>query len=307
MQSDQKHLLVRHIVWFLLCAGCLAELVALPVQAAPTIRYIVYPRFEERSETRYPPYVELLQKALDRTSAQYGPAKLQPSRLPMNSSRASLELQRGAIDVIWNVATEEHERELLPVRIPIEKGLLGYRIALISQERQAAIDQVRKLADLRKLTIGQGLGWGDIELYRFNGIPVAAANYTSLFSMVTSGRFDLFPRGVGEVFAEYDAYASRHPKLAIEQHLALYYPWPYYFFFNRKTGTPLATRVEQGLRQMIRDGSFDTWFQEHYGTAIRRANLAKRRIIRLENPLLPKDTPLNDASLWYTPAATPAQ
>lgn len=301
MQSNQTRLLVRHIVWFSLGAGCVAA------QAAPPARDVVYPRFEERSETRYPPYVELLQKALDRTRTQYGPATLQPSRLPMNASRSSLELQRGSIDVIWNVATEERERELLPVRIPIEKGLLGYRIALISQDRQAAIDRVQTLADLRKMTIGQGLGWGDIELYRYNGIHVAAANYTSLFSMVASGRFDLFPRGVGEVFAEFDAYAGSHPKLAIEQHLALYYPWPYYFFFHRKTGTQLAARVEQGLRQMIRDGSFDAWFQKHYGTAIRRANLAKRRIIRLENPLLPKDTPLDDPTLWYTPATTRAR
>ncbi|MBI3146437.1 MAG: amino acid ABC transporter substrate-binding protein, partial [Pseudogulbenkiania sp.] len=190
------------------------------------------------------------------------------------------------------------------VRIPIEKGLLGYRVALISQDRQPAIDRVRTLADLRKLTIGQGIGWGDTDLYRYNGVKVFEANYNSLFSMVSSGRFDLFPRGVGEVFAEYDAYSGRHPKLAIEKNLVLYYPWPYYFFFNRKTGAPLANRVEEGLRMMIRDGSFDTWFQNHYGAAIRRANLAGRRIIRLENPSLPEATPLDDASLWYKPVVT---
>jgi hypothetical protein len=29
--------------------------------------------------------------------------------------------------------------------------------------------------------------------------------------------------------------------------------------------------------------------------------LKHRRIIRLENPLLPKDTPLDDPSLWFDP------
>ncbi|MBI3144741.1 MAG: transporter substrate-binding domain-containing protein [Pseudogulbenkiania sp.] len=271
------------------------------------VHYVIYPHFEEFNETRFPPYIELLRQALDRTTAKYGPYKLKPSKLPMNASRSIRELQSGTIDVLWTSTTEERERVLLPVRIPIEKGLLSYRVALISLDRQPAIDRVQTLADLRKLTIGQGIGWGDIDVYRYNGIKVTEANYSSLFVMVSSGRFDLFPRGVGEVFDEYDTYSGSNPELAIEKNLALYYPWPYYFFFNRKTGQHLAKRVEDGLRMMIRDGSFDAWFQKHYAAAIRRANLVRRRIIRLENPLLPKDTPLDDASLWFSPATTHAK
>jgi ABC-type amino acid transport substrate-binding protein len=263
-------------------------------------RTVTYPGFEVAGDVRFLPYVELLQQALKRTEGEYGPAKAVPTTLAMTEARYLKELANGTVDVIWSSATEEREQQFLPVRIPLDKGLLGYRIALISQDRQAAIDRVKTLADLRKLIIGQGLGWGDVALYRANGIRVSEARYESLFTMVSNGRFDLFPRGIGEAFAEYDKFSRANPKLAIEKDLAFYYPWPYYFFFNRNNAA-LAKRVEEGLRMMIKDGSFDALFQQHYGDSIKRANLSGRRLIRIANPLLPKATPLSDHSLWYMP------
>lgn len=299
--------LVRLVVRFVLCASCSALLLASQAHATQLVRNAIYPRSERFNETRFPPFIELLHQVFDHTNAKYGPYKLKPSQQPMNELRAIHELQSGTIDVLWTSTSEDRERMLLPVRIPIEKGLLSYRVALISQDRQPMIDHVETLDDLRELTIGQGIGWGDIAVYHYNGIDVAEANYSSLFEMVASGRFDLFPRGVGEIFDEYDTYAVSNPGLAIEKNLLLYYPWPYYFFFNRKNGQHLAKRVEEGLRMMIRDGSFDSWFQKNYAAAISRANLARRRIIRLKNPLLPKRTPLGDATLWFTPSTTHAK
>jgi len=36
--------------------------------------------------------------------------------------------------------------------------------------------------------------------------------------------------------------------------------------------------------------------------SIVKANLKNRRIIRIRNPNLPKDTPFDNASLWFDPA-----
>lgn len=265
-------------------------------------RAVRYPAFESATDFRFEPYVELLSAALARTADRYGPVHAEPSALRMNEARYLHELELGTVDVIWSSTTTEREAHLLPVRIPLDKGLLGYRLALISADSQAVINRVQTLDDLRKLKIGQGRGWGDVELYRANGIKVFEAGYDSLFAMLAQKRFILFPRGLSEVYTELAHYAPAYPNLVVEQGLLLYYPWPYYFFFNRKTGAALAKRVEEGLRLMIEDGSFDTMFQRHYAVAIQRANLAGRRLILLENPLLPKETPLGDARLWYKPA-----
>jgi hypothetical protein len=37
-------------------------------------------------------------------------------------------------------------------------------------------------------------------------------------------------------------------------------------------------------------------------SSIIKANLKNRRIISIDNPDLPMDTPLNDPSLWFDPA-----
>lgn len=280
----------------LLCAAW-----TMTAMAAGEPALIRYPAFPQGSETRFQPYLDLLREAVEHTNAKYGPATLRPSTRLMNEARYLQELQQGNLDVIWSSTTEERERQMLAVRIPLDKGLLGYRIALIPADRQAAIAGVRDLAGLRRLRVGQGLGWGDIPLYRYNGIKVTEAGYELLFSMLDKKRFDLFPRGIGEIFSEFDSRSPSYPGLAVDKTLLLYYPWPYYFFFNRERGAELAKRVEEGMRLMLKDGSYDRFFLQHYGAAIRRAELDNRTLIRLENPLLPKDTPLDDARLWYRP------
>jgi hypothetical protein len=280
-----------------LCLELASYAFAAETTAIRSVRSVRFPAYDSANTPRFRPYVELLQHALDRTAAKYGPARALPSSLRMTEARYALELEGGRLDVIWGSTSIEREERLLPVRIPLDKGLLSYRIAFIDGSQQGRIDEVKTLAQLRGLQIGQGVGWGDVDVYRFNGIPVQTAAYESLFSMVAGGRFDLFPRGIGEVFEEFAVYAPHLPKLAIEHNLALFYPWPYYFFFNRNNAA-LAARVEEGLREMIRDGSFETLFRKNYGEAIRRANLAHRRLIRLENPFLPAGTPLTDPTLW---------
>jgi hypothetical protein len=264
---------------------------------------VVYPAFESGTDSRYNDILEILKTALDKTVDEYGPYTLQPSKSRMNEARYLAELLNpaGVVNIGWSGTSVQKEKAYGVVRIPLRKGILGYRVALIARNRQADIDRIRSLDDLKKETVGQGVGWGDVAIYEANGIKVHTAGYESLFKMVAANRIDLFPRGINEVFPEYAARHGAIPNLAVEKNLLIYYPWPYYFFF-RKTNKSLAKRVESGLRKMIKDGSFDALFLKYNRASIRKANLKNRRVIRIENPGLPKDTPLADASLWFDPA-----
>jgi ABC-type amino acid transport substrate-binding protein len=263
---------------------------------------VTYPAPESLSDVRYNDLIEILTLALKKTTAQYGPATIAPSGVVMNEAREIACLQEGKlINVLWTSTSQEKERRLLPVRIPLRKGLLGYRISLIPKDKPAVIDTVADVNGLKTLAIGQGIGWGDIAIYKANGLNVLAANYENLFKMLNIGRFALFPRGLGEVFAEFERNKGRQPNIAVEQHLVIYYPWPYYFFFNKKDAG-LAKRVEAGLRIMQQDGSFDALFDKYNASAIARADLAHRRVIKIKNPFLPKATPLLNKSLWFTPS-----
>ena len=263
---------------------------------------VTFPATESRTDTRFDDLKEILKTALDETVDTDGPYKLAASSRYVNEARYLAEIRDGGgeANVVWSSTSEQKERELLPIRFELRKGLLGYRVALIDGRRQAEFDRVRTFADVKKLTVGQGIGWGDVAVYQAAGVKVTTAPYEDLFRMVANDRFDLFPRGVGEAFREHAAHRKDLPELSVEQGLLLYYPWPYYFFCNRKD-TALASRIERGLKRMRADGSFDRIFWKYNRAAIEQAGMKERRVIQIPNPLLPKDTPLGDARMWFDP------
>jgi len=270
--------------------------------SGPKTMVYVFPKMEsETGDHRFDDIHEILQMALEKTAPNYGPYSLKSSDIGMNEARYMHELRSGKmVNIAWSSTSTRKEEEYIPIRIPLRKGILGYRLLLISRERQKQIAKIKTKADLSRFTIGQGIGWGDVELYRYNGINVIDSGYDNLFQMVTKKRVDIFPRGINEIFLEYESRKKQFPGLMIEPSLALYYPWPYYFFLP-KSEKILAERVEKGLRLMLKDGSFEKIFWKYNGEAIEKADLGHRRIIYLQNPLLPKSTPLQDKTLWLNP------
>lgn len=282
----------------LLGLGALAPWVQ--VRAA-SVQQVVYPAPESAQDHRFDDMVDLLRQVLQRTEAGYGPFEMRPHSEPMTQPRQLLELEQGrSLSVQWSATTLEKESRLRPVRFPTRRGLLGYRLALIQRERQAEFRRIRTLDDLRRFKLGSGSTWIDTEILRSQGLRVETGHYEGLFKMLMAGRFDLFPRGLNEAFTEQEIRQTEWSGIAVEDSLALYYPMPYYFFVNRSDAT-LANRLEAGLNQMLRDGSFEQHFQRHHGPSVQKARLRERRIIRLTNPLLPPETPLQRSELWWGP------
>lgn len=209
------------------------------------------------------------------------------------------ELHKGGqLDVIWTMTTREREQQLLPVRIPLFKGLLGHRVFLIRHGDQPRFDAIERLSDLAQLQAGQGGQWPDTDILRANGLPVVTTtNYEQLFAMLLAGRFDYYPRGLNEFGSEYALHAGRG--IEVEQKLMLVYPAPMYFFVA-PGNVALAGRLERGLLEMVEDGSFDRYFYHHpvVAQALQTARIGARKAFYLSNPQLPPETPLQDSRLW---------
>jgi len=194
------------------------------------------------------------------------------------------------------MTSRERERLLLPIRIPMTKGLIGWRIGLVRAYERNRFANIDTLAALRQFAAGQGDDWPDTEILRAAGITVrTVTTYDSLFGLLKAGEVDWLPRSLNEVWTE----AAHHPALVIEPHLLLRYPTADYFFVNRHN-TELAEQVRRGLELALADGSFDALFLEHYGALIKRARLWDRLIIDIPNPLLSEQTPLARKELWLT-------
>jgi|SRR5471030_992515 len=244
----------------------------------------------------------LLTAALEASADKYGPYRLLTSPIRMERDRLLTEMRRGAlVNLSAQVTSAEWERELLPVRIPIDKGISGYRIALIDGRRQADFSALRSLEQWKAIPMGAGRQWSSTAVFRQAGFNVVPGNSTAgLHGMLAAGRFRYFPRSADEAVFERAAYVGAFPSLAIETSMAVYFPLPRYFFIA--PGQPrLAQRLEYGLNRLIADGRFDQIFHQFYDAVIEQTGLQRRRVFRIDNPTLSPQTPLARLAYWYSP------
>ena len=255
-----------------------------------------YPQPEINTDERQTYPLKILTLALSKAGADY---ELKPRLNKMQQARAVRQLALGLeINVLWTMTSKEREKDLLPIRIPIDKGLLGWRIFLINKKNAMNFEKLNTFDDLKKFEAVQGHDWPDTEILKANGLKVLGLPYyDSLFKTLQIGRVDYFPRSISEIWTE----EKSHPDmdLEIEKTIILHYPTALYFFVN-KDDKELARLIETGLRAAIKDGSFEKAFVESYGEDIKRTNLKNRKLFQLTNPLLPLETPLQDKKLWLS-------
>ena len=264
-----------------------------------TVQQVIYPQPQSPYDERDTYRVQLLQHALDASKDKFGDYQMKPAKVLMRESRYRRKLAANqGVTVIWSATTKQLEKELRPIRIPLFRGLLGYRLFLIHEDKVTQFSKVHSIRDLQKYEVGQGLDWEDVKVFEHNEISVKKGiSYESLFSMLAAKRFDYFSRGLNEIFTEYEVRKSKYPQLAIDKHVLLYYPWPVYFFVNQEN-TTLAERLEYGLETLIERGEYLKLFNKFYQPMIQQADIQSRRLIRLENPMLPERTPLERTELW---------
>ena len=88
-----------------------------------------FPKPEFDGDRRYDYALQLLQLALSKTGTEY---RIEAAEFAMNQERQVLEIEAGrTIDVGPIPSSAEREARLLPIRIPVNKGMLGWRLGLI--------------------------------------------------------------------------------------------------------------------------------------------------------------------------------
>jgi len=233
----------------------------------------------------------LLDAALERSVARYGRYKVEPVATEMSPARLRKEVLKGDLInvVVRPPGNKEMDEGLIPVDVPLEKGLFGYRVPFIRAGDQTRLEHVRNIAGLQQLRLGTAEEYLAKAIYQHNGIEVVTAgNYGSLLLMLEHGRLDVFPVGINWFLAEaeYNHYKNKYPTLAIEQHLLIHYPFAHYVYVS-KSALGLSERIRYGLQEMQNDGSFDRLFDKHFAQAVVDLRFHQRTIIELENPFLP--------------------
>ena len=274
---------------------------AATAQAGESTLRIRHPIAGDATDLRAVYPVAVLRLALEKAGVA---AELVPAAVPMEQERAIRALAKGnLIDVLWTVSTPERERRLRAVRVPIDRGLIGWRVLLVKHTALSRFRSITNVGELAALRGAQGHDWPDLPILRANGLDVLASpHYESLFDLLERGRIDYVPRGVSEVRPEAKTHAGKG--IVIEPGLLLHYPSALYFFVHPENGA-LAAQLDRGLRIAHTDGSLAALLDQAYGEDLAALHLSRRQRITLANPLLPPGTPLSHPGWWFSPEEQP--
>ncbi|WP_026193585.1 transporter substrate-binding domain-containing protein [Teredinibacter turnerae] len=258
---------------------------------------VTYPKLDggKAYNNRLAYFESLLALALESSDL---PFVLKPYGLPMsNADRNRQNLQQRVYDVAWIHTTPALEGSLTAVKIPLMKGLIGWRLMFVRAEDVAAFQQVESVEDLRNLVAGQGYDYPDNSILTAAGLELRTGLHRdNVVQMLLKNRVDYFPRSITEIYDEWSLLGE--PGLAIEQHLVLRYPSAFYFFV-RRGDEQLATALTKGLRTAHENGSFDALFMKHFGEYIRHSNLERRKVISIPYPRLDERVEQDKDGYWY--------
>jgi hypothetical protein len=283
---------------YFIAIACISAVMVTQTAIAETI-FVNKPASENDKRYDYPH--QLLQMILDQTRTDYSDANVVPTEHVMTRDRMLRSLLYGEdLHVVAEAPKASWLEQLLVIRIPIRKGIQGYRLFFIDQSMQEEISKIDSFEEFMKLPTGSGAGWSTAEIMRQAGFDVIeGSSYDGLFFMLELGRFSTLGRGINEIHSELALQKGNHPNLAIEPKFALHIPLPTYFFVSPKKPV-LAKRIEEGLWKLIQNGKFEELFLSHHLSIIESANLNNRTIFSIPNPNLSSADPIDKKELWYS-------
>ncbi|MEN8770016.1 MAG: amino acid ABC transporter substrate-binding protein [Glaciecola sp.] len=253
---------------------------------------INYPKQPVQNSIHSQYIVDVLELALQKTGVRY--ELVESTDVLLQGKAFKLLSNNRTVNVVWAMTDDKREEDFLPIRIPLYKGLIGWRVLLVNPEKLSQLESSK----LRDNYAVQGMDWPDLKILQANGFNVVSAtNYDEAFTIMHRKQADMFPRSIIEVFGEL-AQPELTKALVIEPNFVLQYPAATYFFVNQRD-VILGRLLTTGLEMAVADGSFDKLFNATYLDMLHQLGLNKRTLLTLKNPLLPIHTPLADKALWY--------
>jgi hypothetical protein len=250
---------------------------------------VIYHRTSDTVIEYHSYYDDLVKLALEKTKPEFGNYKMIAVPAELNTLRALSDISR---NIYGNMVMElSYETELTKssnltfINIPLDGGIVGYRICFVSPAKKDAVANAKNLQELQQFTIAQGVGWADTQILKANGFNVIEIPiYTNIFKMITSNRVDLFCRGANQIKSEME-YFKNIKGLDFDRSFVLVYDLPRFFYIH-KDNIIAKNRIEKGLQIASEDGSLRALWEKYNRESIDYAELINRKIYYLDNPLL---------------------
>lgn len=215
-------------------------------------------------------------------------------------SREELLIEHGYADLMWSGTSGHLEKALIPVRIPVLGGLLGYRVSIIKRDSLDVFER-SGLSEIKKLTVCQAAHWPDSDIFKQNDFQIITpTSIESILKMLNNGKCDYFPRGIHEAYHELQLAKAEYSEFMIYDDTLIHYPFPSYIFVDIRK-PELADFLERNFLAAIADLSYLNLMKSHELTKhiFPLKKWQNKNFIKLKNLSLPPLTPLNKPELWF--------
>ncbi len=293
---NNRHSIIRLC---LLVIICLNLLISVQAQAQTQTIRVFGPHSAIDPVHKY--FIELTKLILSKTDNNHSTKIKLIENMDVTQGRLLRQFELNKADILWTATNIDREKRFLPIRIPLFKGLLGYRVALIRKDELEQFKKIKTPAQLKSLIACQGAHWPDSDILEENGYLVSrVVHYDAMFKMLARKRCDYFPRGIFEAYVEQQSMQKQFPTLVVMDNFILHYKFPIYFFV-RHGNEKLAQRLRQGLLMAQQDGSWLRLLKHHRVTKhlFPLSQWKNRHFFELTNNELPKETPVADKALWF--------
>jgi len=229
---------------------------------------------------------EVIHTALELSKAKFGDYEFTEVDVEMSTGRALKELQAGKyINVFIASADPTWERDAKAIKVPIRLGMLSYRLLLIRKQDADVFAKLTTRNDLAQFFAGLQPHWSTTNVFKLHNLNVIHGHeFDSLFLMLRKKRFDYIPRAVYEAFDELEQRSELQQDIVIAPQIALRIPSATYIYVTPDE-PGIYQRLSFGMTQLQQSGQLRQIFDKYYADEFRRAELDKRTIIELENPL----------------------
>lgn len=241
---------------------------------------------ESNNDHRYQYTYDLLTLIIEATNNDFGVGTIQISDVVMSRNRIFRGLLEGkTVNVIAEASNSQWDEQLIPIKIPIRKGIQGFRVFIIKKQNLPIMANINTLAQLMALDTGSGSQWSSKAAMQNAGFNVIESiQYDNLFNMLSMGRFITFGRGVNEAFQEVEQFKQQYPDLVVDDNILLHIPLATYYYVAPNQ-PHLATRIQEGLKRIIANGKFDELFYRRHCEFLLKSNINHRRVFKIINPL----------------------
>ncbi|NVJ92772.1 MAG: hypothetical protein HWE34_14010 [Methylocystaceae bacterium] len=263
---------------------------------------VVYPHPPVMPDERANYALEVIKLALFETQDDYGPWTVGYSVDPMERPRMEAEVEKGVVaQVIMLPGSNAHDQRYILVPIPIDKGLIGYRVSLIHRNNRTLFQRAASLNDVKNAKACLARSWNITKVFEDNGLNVVKSDkFSDLFKLLHNHRCDYFSRGVGEIQSELAFWSNTYRDMAIDPYVLLRTPMAFYLYVS-KSHPELAKRLEVGMHRALVDGRFDDLFDREFKSNIDALKMRGRKVIELKMRQAHEKAPLNDPHLWFHP------